>query len=148
MLAEQKCEVCAGCCSYRGEAYHVRVMWADFSVPLSRNTELRAGFQRHFCMLVMLEARLTRVLLLSQVGIWGATMLRLQTLAWQTEENCGASAVAGCFSVPHTLEDHLRKDTDCIENALQISRSSCGAILARWSPCSSCYESSRGSKAQ
>lgn len=99
-------------------------------------------------MLVMLEARLTRVLLLSQVGSWGATMQRLQILAWQMEENCGASAVAGCFSVPHTLEDHLGKHTDCIENALQISRRSCGAILTRWSPCSSCYESSRGSKAQ
>lgn len=74
-------------------------------------------------------------------------MLSLQTLAWQTEEDCGASA-AGCLSVPHTLQDHLGRHMSCLENALQISQRSCGAVLARWSPCSSCYKNNRDSKAQ
>lgn len=51
-------------------------------------------------------------------------MLSIQTLAWQTEENCEALA-AGCLSVPHTLENHLGKHRDCLENALQISWRSC-----------------------
>lgn len=38
----------------------MRVMWADFTVPLSRNTEPQVGFHSYSCTLVMLETKLAR----------------------------------------------------------------------------------------
>lgn len=67
------------------------------------------------------------MLLLLQGRSRGTAALSLQTLAWQLEESCGASAAAGCLSLLHTLEDHLVKHIGCIENALQISSRAVGS---------------------
>jgi len=44
----------------RGEAAYLRVIWADFSVHLSKNTELQVDLQKCFCILVMLATKLVR----------------------------------------------------------------------------------------
>lgn len=51
-----------------------------------------------------------------------------QTLAWQPEESCGASAAAGCLSLPHT---HLGKHINGIANTLQISSRAVGLYCQR-----------------
>jgi len=48
-------------------------------------------------------------------------VLSLQTLAWQPEESCGASAAAGCLSPPRALEDRLGKHIEYIKKSVQIS---------------------------
>lgn len=66
------------------------------------------------------------MLLLLQGGSWGTMVLSPQTLAWQPEEICRASAAAGWLSPPRTLGDRLGKHIDCIGNALQISSRAVG----------------------
>lgn len=100
------------------QVYYLKAICADFSVPVSKNTEVQVGLEKHFFMSVMPNTMLIQEHCFFYCGIPVVfPVLNVQTLAWEREESCRGCAAAGCLSLPRKLEGHLSKCMNCTENS-------------------------------